>query len=212
MRTYESPVFQTAPDWDAVPVGKIDCFQWEAVVPFRPKSFFQCCFVRGGGVLARLWSLEPQPRAVCTRRDDPVYEDSCLEVFFQPFPDLGYLNVEMNPQGVFLAEVGTGRENRVLLKDLTAAEPVVTPFSVPGGWGAELCLPCVLLTEAFGRPFTAAPGQYRGNFYKCGDKTPAPHYGSFAPMRSNPPGFHDPDCFATLCLKEERYGITEKNR
>ena len=212
MRIYESLAFQAAPDWDAVPVGMIDCFQWEAVVPFRPESCFQLCFVKGMGVFARLWSKEPQPRAAWAERDDPVYEDSCLELFFQPFPDAGYLNVEMNPKGVFLAEVGGGRAGRVLLKDVTAASPVVTPFTVPGGWGVEVFLSCALLTEAFGRPFTAAAGQYRGNVYKCGDKTATPHYGSFAPMRENPPGFHDSGCFATLSIKEESYGITEKNR
>lgn len=210
MTCYQSLVFETAPDWDAVPVGTIDCFQWEAVVPFRPESYFQLCFVRGKGVFARLWSMEENPRAVLTRRDDPVYEDSCLEVFFQPFGE-EYLNVEMNPRGVFLSQLGAGRENRVLLKTRTARSPLVTPVSVPGGWGVELILPCDLLREAFGRPFDARAGQYRGNFYKCGDKTPVPHYGSFAPMRSLPPGFHDSTCFATLILKEENDGITQKN-
>ena len=211
MRTYESLAFQRTPDWDAVPVGMIDCFQWEAVVPFRPESRFQFCFVKNRGVFARLTAKEPSPRCTHLHRDDPVYEDSCLEVFFQPFPDAGYLNVEMNPKGVFLAEVGAGRENRSLLKSLTALAPVVTPFTVCGGWGVELFLPCALIEDAFGRSFAAQPGTYRGGFFKCGDKTPTPHYGAFSPMGDNPPGFHNPEKFAIIHIREEAYGITENH-
>ncbi len=211
MRTYQTLAFQTKPDWDAVPVGKIDCFQWEAVVPFRPKSSFQLCFVREKGVYCRLKSDEPAPRAVCEHRDDPVYEDSCLEVFFQPFPDSGYLNVEMNPHGVFLAEIGAQREDRVLLRTLTALSPVVTPLAIAGGWGVELFLPCALIEEAFGRPFAAAAGVCRAGFFKCGDKTNTPHYGSFTPMGTNPPGFHDPARFAEIIIKEEYHGIIQKD-
>ncbi|HYN01411.1 MAG TPA: carbohydrate-binding family 9-like protein, partial [Vicinamibacteria bacterium] len=35
-------------------------------------------------------------RSVHTRFGDPVYQDSCVEVFLQPTPGRGYLNFEMN--------------------------------------------------------------------------------------------------------------------
>jgi hypothetical protein len=38
----------------------------------------------------------------------------------------------------------------------------------------------------------------RGNFYKCGDKLPVPHYLSWAPIATPRPDFHRPEYFDTL--------------
>ena len=199
---YQSYTFETAPIWDAVPIGAIDRFHWEGVDPYRPKSFFQLCFVKDRGVYARLWTDETDLRAVCQNRDDPVWEDSCLECFLEPFFGKGYLNVEMNPRGVFLAQWGTSREGRVFTKALTALSPVVAPLPQKSGWGVSLFVPRAMLTALSGRPFDAAAGTCRFCCFKCGDKTAHPHWASFAPMGDNPPGFHAPDRFATLEIRE----------
>ena len=201
---YQSYTFETAPIWDAVPVGAIDRFHWEGADAYRPKSCFQLCFVKGQGVHVRLWTDETQIRAVCQNRDDPVWEDSCLECFLEPVPGIGYLNVDMNPRGVYLAQWGAGREDRVFTKTLTALSPAVAPLPQKNGWGVSLFLPCALLTALCGRPFDAAAGRYRFCCFKCGDKTKHPHWASFAPMGENPPGFHAPDRFATLEIREDQ--------
>ena len=92
---YQSFSFSTAPIWDRVPVGAIGHYHWESDTPYRPKSFFQLCFVKDKGVFVRLWSDETDLRAVCTDRDDPVWEDSCLECFLQPVPGGGYLTADL---------------------------------------------------------------------------------------------------------------------
>ncbi len=38
----------------------------------------------------------------------------------------------------------------------------------------------------------------RGNFYKCGDETPQPHYISWNPIDMPTPNFHVPQFFGTL--------------
>ncbi len=38
----------------------------------------------------------------------------------------------------------------------------------------------------------------RGNFYKCGDKLPQPHWLSAFPIDTDIPNFHRPDCFRRL--------------
>ena len=45
----------------------------------------------------------------------PVYKDSCVEMFIDPFPDkgLGYLNFETNAAGTMLLGFGPGRHDRV---------------------------------------------------------------------------------------------------
>ena len=201
---YQSLTFEKAPIWERIPVGAIDRFHWETATPYRPQSFFQLCFVKEKGVFVRLWTDETDLRAVCKERDDPVWEDSCLECFFQPSPGGGYLNVEMNPRGVFLAQWGSARDNRVFTKALTNVSPVVTPLPRETGWGVELFTPCALLEALTGKPFSATAGDYRFCCYKCGDKTARPHWAAFAPMGTNPPGFHNPAHFAHLHIEEDQ--------
>ena len=203
MKTYQSLCFSHAPDWARVPVGAIDSFHWETPPPFRPKSRFQLCFVQGQGVFARLWTDETPVRCVCSERDDPVYEDSCLELFFAPRAEKGYLNVEMNLRGVFLAQFGKGREDRAFVRDLTALSPAVMPLPCETGWGVACFLSSELLGALTGAPFDASSGTYRGNFYKCGDKTAVPHFAAFSPVGAMPPGFHAPAQFATILIKKE---------
>lgn len=203
-RNYETLCFEKEPEWSKVPIGQIDCFQWENEKAYRPKSSFQMCFVKNEGIYVRMQSDETRLRAVCAERDGRVWEDSCLEFFFSPAEDAGYLNTEMNPAGAFLAQVGKDRYNRQFLKELTFLSPLVHAKAGKGGWGVELFVPCKVFEEAFGVKFDASPGVYSGNFYKCGDLTESPHYGSFSPMRKELSlGFHDPEYFAIITVKED---------
>ncbi len=203
-KNYETFCFEKEPDWKRVPVGRIDCFQWEDKKAYRPESTFQMCFVKNEGIFVRMQSNETELRAVCTKRDENVWEDSCLEFFFSPCESAGYLNTEMNPNGAFLTQTGKDRYNRRFLKELTLLSPLVHAGRGKNGWGVELFIPCGVFEEAFGVRFDAAPGVYSGNFYKCGDKTEKPHYGSFSPMRKELTlGFHDPEYFATITVKED---------
>ena len=50
-------------------------------------------------------------------------------------------------------------------------------------------------------PFVFANGHVmEGNFYKCGDHTASPHWGSWVPMPRL--DFHDPDSFGTFIITE----------
>lgn len=209
IKTYETLCFESTPVWSRVPTGRIDCFQWEQAGFSRPESSFQMCFVKNKGIFVKMRSDEKRLRITCRGRDGNVWEDSCLEFFFSPEKNAGYLNTEINPCGAFLTQVGKGREHRQFLKELTAVSPQVKGCTDESGWRVELFLPCLLFKEAFGIDFKAEPGSYRGNFYKCGDKTEAPHYGSFSPMRKELTlGFHDPEYFSTIIVKED---VTEND-
>ena len=203
-KTYETFCFESKPDWKKVPTGKIDCFQWEESEPFRPNSEFQMCFVKSKGIFVKMHSDEKELRITCSGRDENIWEDSCLEFFFSPNDEKGYMNTEMNPCGAYLTQIGKGRENRRFLKEITDVSPEVKGYTDENGWGIELFIPCEVFEKAFDIPFSAQSGTYRGNFYKCGDKTKTPHYGSFSPMRKELTlGFHDPEFFATISVKED---------
>lgn len=205
---YTGPICDGQPDWPRIPAARLESFHWEGEGAYRPASFAQLCAVRGEGVFVRMWSFEAPVRAVACERDDPVYKDSCLECFLNPFPAQqgAYLNFEMNPKGVFLAEFGPGREERVRLSEITELSPTVTPFALqtPQGdaWGVLLRIPCALIEAVYGRPFPIVPRVMAGNFYKCGDETARPHFGAYFPVDSAALGFHNPRRFGTIAFTE----------
>ncbi|MFR8012544.1 MAG: carbohydrate-binding family 9-like protein [Clostridia bacterium] len=199
---YKAPLYESGPCFETAPCAQLDSFHWEAELPYRPKTSAQLCAVRGGGIYYRAFTDETDLRAVGTQRDDPVYEDSCLELFLNPFPEQSdcYINVEVNPNGAFLCQFGPERENRRWVRDLTELAPEVHAFRENGGWGITVHLGEDFLQALYGADYHTQKRTMRGNFYKCGDRTDHPHYGAFAPVSTLPPGFHNPECFADIIL------------
>lgn len=209
---YESFIFSSEPDWDCVPTAEIASFHWENPKnPYRPKSFAQLCAVKKKGFFVRMWSFESPVRCENSRRNEPMYEDSCLEFFINPNPkeNSKYTNFEMNPKGAYLAQIGEMRENRVFFTEKPEDEAKVTPFTVSengeDGWGVNLFIPFSLF-RSLGIP-NIGDGEVIeccGNFYKCGDKTVHPHFGAFFPVDSAELGFHNPARFGKIILTKKR--------
>lgn len=196
------PAFAGAPEWEAVPPAAIACFPWGG--EYRPRAFARLCRVGADCLRLRMWCAEPSPRAVNAAPDSPVYQDSCLEFFVRPEQAAMYFNFEMNARGTLLCEIGRpGR--RQYFPQAGLARPACRPLGAAElpepGWGVELSLPLGLFTAAFGLP-SFAGGSLRGNFYKCGDRTAAPHYGCWAPVRAPRPDFHRPEWFGRLLLPD----------
>ena len=62
-------------------------------------------------------------------------------------------------------------------------------------------IPAKLFEALYGQPFAFKVGhKMEGNFYKCGDHTASPHWGSWVPMPRL--DFHDPDSFGTFVIVE----------
>lgn len=161
--------------------------------------------VKNEGFFVRLEADEPCPRAVFETRDDPVYNDSCMEFFFQPFADdERYINFEINPNGAFLCAVGKGRSDRVFLRELSGCDPVVNANIGSDGWSAELFIPEQLISDVFSKSFSVADTDFiRANFYKCGDLTEQPHYSSLFPVETVTPDFHRPEYFQKILFRNE---------
>lgn len=203
---YSTFIFHGFPKWENVATAKIEHWHWEGDEPFRPPSFAQLCGVYDKGLFARLWSFEENPRCVCTKRDEPVYTDSCLELFLQPVPGHDvYVNFEMNCKGIYLSQFGEKRENRIFIKDICKLEPEITPFEVIANdkkaWGITIFLSDALISGIYVNDYKTKAGIIRGNFYKCGDKTPHAHYGAFFPVSSAKFGFHNPAKFGNIILE-----------
>lgn len=152
---------------------------------------------------------EQDPLARYKEQNDPVYTDSCAEFFMQPLPgsDPRYLNFEFNAAGTILLQIGEGRENRTTLSDSPAIfqiETAVNRVDEHSGetyWELAFSIPFDWLQRKF-PGFKAEPGRaFRGNFYKCGDETPVPHYGCWNRVDSASPDYHQSGFFGELVFK-----------
>lgn len=204
VKEYKTLCFKEKADFSMVPEGKIDCFQWEDKNAYRPETAFKMCLVENVGIFVKMKTDEKNPRCTCTGRDGRCWEDGCMEFFIKPFEDAEeYLNFEMTGSGAYLSAFGKSRDNRILLKNLSQTQPSVKSKIMHDGWSLELFVPCKVVEEAYGKEFHAKAGTYYGNFYKCADKSDKPHFGSFSPMGTLPPGFHCPELFAKIIVEDE---------
>lgn len=180
---------------------RLTSYHWESTPPYRPNTYFKMGVV-GDSLVATLKCYEENPRAVFTQRDDPVYNDSCLEFFVAPINGRDeYINIEMNSKATFLCEFGKGKYDRVFLKSFTDAKPIVEVFSgvdAQGAfWGVTTKLTKAFLSAVYNISESEIDFEsVKANFYKCGDACEIQHYLAFSPVTTLPPGFHNPECFA----------------
>ena len=206
MTDYTITLFDSKPELSLLRFVELKHHLWAEDYPHFFRSRASICAVENKGLYAVMLSEEPCPKAVCTNRDEPVYRDSCMELFFQPFADdLRYMNFEINPRGAYLSEVGTMRGDRKFIKEITETEPEVTVLPVENGWGVVLFIPEQLVSQVFGRAFSVAETEYiRANFYKCGEETDSPHFSSAFPVCTPAPDFHRPEYFEKLYIDTVR--------
>jgi hypothetical protein len=151
-------------------------------------------------------------RCVYTTDTDPVYKDSCAELFIMPVFGKGYFNFEFNACGIMLCSYiedpvrtpdGFRKQKRLspeelaLVKRASSLHGKIDP-EITGDrqWFLEARIPFSLL-EAYTGPLQIAGGiRWSGNLYKCGDETSHPHWASWAPVEKL--NFHAPQCFGTF--------------
>ena len=168
-----------------------------------PKTEGFMTYTPGEGFTVIMRCFENAPQITYTQPDDPVFKDSCMEVFLNCYPELpqyGYLNMEINAAGAMRCRFGKNRENRYFLLERGIPQPEVTVTRAEAYWQITLELSKTILEAIYERPCHFAPGhKMRGNFYKCGDETPIPHWSSWVEMPRL--DFHLPEYFGVLEIK-----------
>lgn len=203
---YIAPVFDCAQNIKNLSFVCIESFPWNSN-GYMPKSCAAIFALENKGIHAVLKSFEQNVRCECTKRDDPVYTDSCLELFLMPIKgDKRYINIEANKNGVFLSQIGTSRNDRIFTKEITDAQPVVVPLKAENGdrksWGVDIFLPNEFISQVYQTNFAVCETVMKGNFYKCGDLTEYPHYGSYFPIKTEKPDFHRPEFFGEIIFRK----------
>jgi hypothetical protein len=215
VKTIKIP-FSSAATWDTVPWNTIPSLALNHHMGPRPDHFPRTeakLFFDGEAVCVMFRVEDRYVRAVAGQHQDKVFEDSCVEFFFTPGPDVskGYFNLEMNCGGTMLFHFQTGRgKDRVVIpgKDCrkiscwsSLPRRVDPEIQEPVTWMVSYRLPLCLL-EPYTRVIPLAPGvQWRANFYKCGDKTSHPHWLTWSTVNVPRPDFHRPEFFGTLAFE-----------
>lgn len=194
--------------WNGIPIAGIDHYAWGGV--YQPFAAAQ--IVRTSDAFhLRMEALEPYKnmRITKTGASDNICQDSCLEFFLSPSPDSDqrYLNFEINPAGALLVEIGPDRFHRSSISKQCLPECTISPFirntdtdSSLVRWGFNFCIPFSYIQSYFHDFDPSSRQQLRCNFYKCGDSTPVPHYGSWNPIETDTPDFHRPEFFGQLIM------------
>jgi hypothetical protein len=194
--------------WEAIPRLTIDHYLW-LDNGYRPRVEVRLCY-SVGHLYVLFRAFEPRIKVRFTGFQDPVYKDSCVELFINPFPEkpVGYVNIETNAIGAMLIAVGAGRSNRkpIPRKALRGFEIVTSVKSPLDGyhgaefWSVAYQLPLRLFELLYGEKIS--PGRAAiGNFYKCGDDADPPHFGAWSPVLTPQPDFHQPEYFGRLVFR-----------
>lgn len=189
---------------DNLPRAYVTHYPWDC--KFRPETY-ACLAWDGDNLHLYMRSYEDSPRDETDCDNGDIYMDSCMEFFINPVPDKTpdfFINMEVNPRRyVYLASGDP--YNRVLLKS-DKFNRFGLEILDKGDWNDKVywdltaSIPLAFFKEQFPE-FDLEPGmKLRGNFFKCGDGTPIPHFGCWSEI-TNPdpePFFYRPECFGEL--------------
>jgi hypothetical protein len=150
-------------------------------------------------------------KAVATAHQDPVCRDSCVEFFFTPGLDIteGYMNIETNccgkmlfnfqqQRGVGIVPVAAEDLAKIEIAHSLPYETIVQEIQTPTLWTIEYRIPISVIESYMPVQKPAEGVQWKGNFYKCADRTSMPHWLSWSFVDRPAPDFHRPEYFGIL--------------
>lgn len=182
--------------------GVIGTINWDSF-PNPPKVDFYIARSESKLFLSFFVS-EKGIRGVETQDHEKVWQDSCVEFFVKVPSFSGYYNFETNCIGTMLAAKRVSRSEFERLPS-EAMERIVRYTSFERGVPIEKKVGEFNWHLVIGIPFDILsldgknlPDYITGNFYKCGDETPYPHYLSWNPIETDTPNFHRPEFFGKL--------------
>ena len=146
-------------------------------------------------------------RAANYTDNSPVSEDSCVEVYLQPDPEVDrYFTFEFNCIGIVNSAICTGKgectalDTQLLSRIKRYSSVGSRPFEEVEGsfiWSVVVAIPLDLL----GIRYASEPIKMRGNFNKCASATSQPHFLSWTPISTQTPDFHQPESFGEIVLE-----------
>lgn len=189
-----------SPDWEKAGKAEITSYSWGC--EYKPPSYGQLIKINGMGLAVRMISFEAEPKTVYSSYNDPVFKDSCLEFFASFNSSPLYMNFEVNSKAAFLSAVRKERKNKTPIHELININDIsIPPIKEKDFWGFEAVFTFDVINRLFGECSFDQGQSFKGNFYKCGDETAIPHFGSWSPINTLSPDFHRPEFFGEFIIK-----------
>ena len=147
---------------------------------------------------------EQAVRVATFETNGPVHKDTCVEFFVSFGTDKSYYNIEMNCIGVCRLAYGSGRLYRTFIpkefvEQISSYAKMKTLPGVQGlmyEWEITVIIPITVFTHS---DLTTLKGETgSGNFFKCGDDLPEPHFYTWNRIEAERPDFHLPEFFGEL--------------
>lgn len=186
--------------------GAIDQLNWAKEFPYRPLTSFHIGH-SNDAIYIKYNVHGSMLRAIYTKDQDPVYEDSSVEFFCRKDNDDYYYNFIFNCIGTCRATKRKSKNDDVQLMstdDLAKIERYSSigrrAFKELEGmftWDLTVKIPYSVLD--FEKKMDIQ--KLSGNFYKCADGTGSPHFLSWSPIKTEKPDFHRPEFFGDLYIE-----------
>jgi hypothetical protein len=150
-------------------------------------------------------------RTASRKINGEVHLDNCVEFFISFDHSDTYYNIEFNCLGIGKMAYGRQKGDRVFIEDdavrkiqtLNTADRQDDSFN----WEMTWLIPAEVFTFHQIKTFDGLGAS--GNFYKCGDALPQPHFLSWNRIDAELPDFHRPDCFGKLSFLSEMIAVQE---
>jgi hypothetical protein len=159
-------------------------------------------------IFLKYYVSESVVKAEWYKPNDPVFKDSCVEFFVAFGDDKDYYNCEFNVIGTCKFNYGRERGQRKLISEKSIS--LINYLAIVQNerdqntrkiihWELGLMIPVKAFSE---NQISSLRGKKcRGNFFKCGDDLPEPHFLAWNNIEAPSPDFHVPECFGEIVFE-----------
>lgn len=216
-KTEHAPILDEGWDgasWETANTLTIDHW-YPSRVKHRPKTQAKVLYSDQG--LYVMFRVEDRyVRAVRTKYQDFVANDSCVEFFVRPQKGKGYFNFEMNCIGTLLLfyvedprvvdgdfakyEKVPEKLGRLVERYHSLSGVIVKEIQEAVTWVVAYHIPWKVFDPYVGPVKDLRGRSWAGNFYKCADECSRPHWGAWSPIGAKL-SFHQPDRFGVLTFE-----------
>jgi hypothetical protein len=196
-------------DWNNANSLNIDLYQWHDSTSYKTPEVKVKMLYSNNNLYIRFHIKENYILAEKTNFQDQVCEDSCAEFFVSPTTS-GYFNFEVNCIGTIHLHFHEDRHKSTTVsnKDLETIKiatslpkgiKINNPVTCPKeGYIVEYSVPFEIFSKYSNSEVPRKNSIWHANFYKCGDLSPEPSWGTWSPVGTPKPDFHQPKYFGEI--------------
>jgi Carbohydrate-binding family 9 len=196
----ETPIEEISVVLDKMKLHAIQKMPWPEF-SYKPMVTFSIAYT-SDCILLKFFVKENSIQVMHHTDNSPVHEDSCVELFISFYNDKEYYNLEFNCEGVCLVGFGKdGLQRHLIEMEMIRKIRRLAIIQSPErnktvNWELTLMIPFEIFMH---HQISSLKDSYcRGNFYKCGDKLPVPHFLTWNNISAQVPDFHLPDFFGLI--------------